>query len=116
MLGRKLKCSFCGRNETQVGRLIAGPKVFICDTCIRVCSEILDASPESVHRNDASDAAMLAALVPALASVEATRKVLNAQVAALRERGVSWEAIGQALGVTRQAAWERFSRETPAAR
>jgi hypothetical protein len=30
----------------------------------------------------------------------------------LRERGVSWERIASALGVSRQAAWERFSRES----
>jgi biotin operon repressor len=35
--------------------------------------------------------------------------VLQSQVETLRRRGVSWEAIGSALGVSRQAAWERFS-------
>jgi hypothetical protein len=35
--------------------------------------------------------------------------VLQAQVEALRKRGASWDAIGSALGISRQAAWERFS-------
>jgi biotin operon repressor len=35
--------------------------------------------------------------------------VLQTQVETLRQRGISWEAIGGALGVSRQAAWERFS-------
>jgi biotin operon repressor len=35
--------------------------------------------------------------------------VLQSQVETLRRRGVSWDAIGRALGTSRQAAWERFS-------
>jgi biotin operon repressor len=42
------------------------------------------------------------------ATVAATRTVLQAQIEELR-RNVSWEAIGKALGISRQAAWERFS-------
>ena len=34
-------CSFCGKQQDQVQRLIAGPAVFICDECIQVCNEIL---------------------------------------------------------------------------
>ena len=52
---------------------------------------------------------LLECLAPSLATVEATRQVLQAQVDALRQRGVSWDAIGKSLGVSRQAAWERFS-------
>jgi ATP-dependent Clp protease ATP-binding subunit ClpX len=37
------------------------------------------------------------------------RNVLQQQVETLRKRGVSWADIGAALGVSRQAAWERFS-------
>lgn len=40
---KKLCCSFCGKTEDMVRKLIAGPKdVFICDECIDICSEILD--------------------------------------------------------------------------
>jgi hypothetical protein len=38
--GRQV-CSFCGKHQDQVRRLIAGPGVFICDECIQVCNEIL---------------------------------------------------------------------------
>ena len=41
--------------------------------------------------------------------MEATRAVLQAMIEELRQRKVSWEAIGKALGISRQAAWERFS-------
>lgn len=37
----KLKCSFCGKTQNQVRKLIAGPNVYICDQCIELCSEIL---------------------------------------------------------------------------
>jgi hypothetical protein len=38
---RLLSCSFCGKNERDVERLIAGPKVHICDACVDACIEIL---------------------------------------------------------------------------
>ena len=38
----QLKCSFCGKFQDQVKRLIAGPGVYICDECIELCSEIID--------------------------------------------------------------------------
>ena len=38
----KLFCSFCGKSQSQVGKLIAGPGVYICDECVRLCSDILN--------------------------------------------------------------------------
>ena len=38
---KQLKCSFCGKPQSQVNRLVAGPGVYICDECIQVCQEIL---------------------------------------------------------------------------
>ena len=37
-----LKCSFCGKTQDQVRKLIAGPEVYICDECVDLCNEILD--------------------------------------------------------------------------
>ena len=45
MSGKKddiLKCSFCGKTQDQVTRLIAGPGVYICDQCVELCSEIME--------------------------------------------------------------------------
>ena len=39
---RNIKCSFCGKSQDAVERIIAGPGVFICDECIKVCSNILE--------------------------------------------------------------------------
>lgn len=38
----RLKCSFCGKTQDQVKKLIAGPDVYICDECVELCNEILD--------------------------------------------------------------------------
>ncbi len=40
--GSRLKCSFCGKTQDQVKKLIAGPEVYICDECVDLCNEILD--------------------------------------------------------------------------
>ena len=37
----QLKCSFCGKSKQQVGKLIAGPGVYICDECVEFCNEII---------------------------------------------------------------------------
>ncbi len=40
--GEKLKCSFCGKSQEQVRKLVAGPGVYICDECIELCTEIIE--------------------------------------------------------------------------
>ncbi len=40
--GDHLFCSFCGKNQQEVKKLIAGPAVYICDECIQLCSEIIE--------------------------------------------------------------------------
>ena len=108
--GRTLRCSFCGKTHTQVSKLVAGPKVHICDACVATCNKILEATPASfLGWDEMSDEQLLGSLRPCLATVEATRQVLQTHIDTLRKRGVSWAAIGESLGVSRQAAWERFS-------
>ncbi|GIM27553.1 ATP-dependent Clp protease ATP-binding subunit ClpX [Clostridium polyendosporum] len=52
---KQLRCSFCGKNQDQVKRLIAGPGVYICDECIELCSEIIaDEFEESVQFDSSS--------------------------------------------------------------
>ena len=38
---KSLFCSFCGKNQHEVKKLIAGPSVFICDECIDLCNDII---------------------------------------------------------------------------
>ena len=108
---RSLRCSFCDKTEKQVSRLIAGAKGHICDACLGVCNKIIEATPSafSTGWHAMTDEQLLDSLAPCNATVEATRQILQVQVNTLRERGTSWEAIGKSLGVSRQAAWERFS-------
>src|SRR5258708_26562320 len=40
--GELVKCSFCGKSQKQVKKLIAGPGVYICDECIDLCNEIIE--------------------------------------------------------------------------
>lgn len=42
-------CSFCGRTEESVEKLISGPNVYICDKCVRLCTGILDKKTTSTH-------------------------------------------------------------------
>ena len=39
--GKLLFCSFCGKNQNEVRRLIAGPSVYICDECVDLCNDII---------------------------------------------------------------------------
>src|ERR1700677_4066647 len=43
----QLLCSFCGKSQRQVKKLIAGPGVYICDECIDLCNEIIDEEPSA---------------------------------------------------------------------
>ena len=49
---RQLKCSFCGKNQEQVRRLIAGPNVYICDECVELCDEIIQEEIEDTAEED----------------------------------------------------------------
>ncbi len=51
----QLQCSFCGKSQSQVRKLIAGPGVYICDECIELCNEIIDeefSSPDVLKDDD----------------------------------------------------------------
>lgn len=39
---KEYRCSFCGKNHNQVKRLIAGPDIYICDECVKLCQDIID--------------------------------------------------------------------------
>ncbi len=60
----RLKCSFCGKTQDQVKKLIAGPEVYICDECVDLCNEILD---EEFFETKETDADALE--VPSLADI-----------------------------------------------
>jgi hypothetical protein len=108
-----LLCSFCGKNNEQVAKLIAGPGVYICDECVGLCDNILANKPLPTFkdRDEFSDDELLAEMVRVHASHQQVDDGVAAIVQRLRGREVSWARIGDALGMTRQSAWERFSGE-----
>lgn len=106
----KLFCSFCRKSAKEVSSLIAGPGVHICGDCVKTCNSILGGLPSDGFAGwDAlADDKLLDNLERSEAAFEASRTVLQQQIDVLRKRDVSWQKIGEALGVSRQAAWERF--------
>jgi len=49
--GTSCCCSFCGKNQDEVGKLVAGPNVYICDECINLCNEIVEDAADD-EQND----------------------------------------------------------------
>lgn len=52
---KQIKCSFCGKSQEQVRRLIAGPDVYICDECIELCHNIVDDDVDLFEEYDFSE-------------------------------------------------------------
>ena len=48
----KIRCSFCGKTQDEVRRIVAGPGVYICDECVLLCQEIVSDDVDSVSRGD----------------------------------------------------------------
>ena len=48
-LGR-LRCSFCGKSAAEVSKLVAGPRVYICDACVAVASRLMEGDPHDDGR------------------------------------------------------------------
>ncbi|MGF1576917.1 MAG: ATP-dependent protease ATP-binding subunit ClpX [Cyanophyceae cyanobacterium] len=84
-----LKCSFCGKSQEQVRKLIAGPGVYICDECVDLCNEILDeelydgggrpaATPATPPRKETAAAKKSAGrALPALGDLPKPREILG---------------------------------------
>lgn len=108
-----LHCSFCGKDRKKAGPLVAGPAVHICEACVGLCNQILAGDRTAAFDGWAAltDDELLAALPASAAAADAVETKLRHHVSLLKERGLSWERIATALGITRQAAWERFSEQ-----
>jgi len=112
-----LRCSFCGKTQHEVKALVAGPGVAICEACVELCNGVIAAIPEGAERKPVKanwlDAYPTERMLFMLGGMEKVygdvSDRLRHSVDVLRSRKVSWAAIGKALGVSRQAAWERFS-------
>jgi ATP-dependent Clp protease ATP-binding subunit ClpX len=108
---KRLCCSFCGKSEREVAKLVAGPSVYICDACVEACRLYMSgetALPRDFDPANWPTERLLEVLGPLNATSEAHRRHLGDVVDALRTREISWAKIGEQLGVSRQTAWERF--------
>ena len=110
-------CSFCGKSNTEVERLVAGPGVFICNECVELALMVVEdaasATPEEAIRRRAAYQdpstedlfTMLPALIKSADRVEAE---LAFSVNRLRARGAGWHAIADAVGLSVGATRRRF--------
>lgn len=106
-------CSFCGRQGAEDTRFIGGLGAMMCVECLEHYHAQLQspASLEVLRRppwESMSDVELLAVLPQILRTAEQVNSFASEWVGLLRERKISWSAIGNVLGVSRQAAWERF--------
>ena len=112
-----LKCSFCGKSQDQVRKLIAGPGVYICDECIDLCNEILDEElvDSQGNRGQAADSSRKAAPAakksgkpaPTLASIPKPQQIKSF----LDEQVVGQEAAKKVMSVAvynhyKRLAWQ----------
>lgn len=109
-------CSFCGKPNTEVAALVAGPGVYICDECVSLCQQVIADRPATVPRlmpwQQATDLEAVLENLPRIARAAGlVEETLTGWVRRARELGGTWARIGEALSVTRQSAWARFSGE-----
>src|SRR5689334_25369115 len=88
-----LYCSFCGKSQHEVRKLIAGPSVFICDECIELCNDII--------REEGSTAEATRADKNKLPTPHEIREILDQYVIGQRseERRVGKECSGRWAGI-----------------
>ncbi len=112
-LPKTLHCGFCGKSQHQVEKLIAGPYVFVCSECVALCHTIVTGGPLPDHAEfkplERPTDELLSLIGSVSHTAEASANFLQSVVDTLREREVSWAAIAEPLGVSRQSVWERFS-------
>ena len=106
-------CSFCGKANSDVKKLIAGPGVYICDQCVALCAEILaevEAHPDSVPGSTQPSSERLLAWLPSMArTLRSVEGDIAAKVRRLRDEGAPWARIADALGMSEAEVAERFS-------
>ena len=62
--GDTLRCSFCGKSQEEVRKLIAGPQVYVCDECVELCNEIMMEEWNEERKREAKPSQKLACSLP----------------------------------------------------
>lgn len=116
---RSKHCSFCGEpGDPETRRVAGGLGAFICEHCVAHHHSVL--WDEDVYRSRMTEDALpwmrmstteLLAVIPLISQTSAQVDAFLVEwIELARSRGISWAEIGKVLGVSRQAAWERFAR------
>jgi hypothetical protein len=110
-----VQCSFCGKSQHEVSKIVAGPGVYICNECVHLSNEIVaeeEAKPSTEEPTEPlSTEVMLTRLKGTATTLTRVEADMRRKVAAARGRGVGWDAIGAALRLSPQDAEERFGLE-----
>jgi len=112
-------CSFCGKQGRKGMRFAGGLGAMICEECVGHYYEVLH-SPELAASEakppweSMSDAEMLSTIPLISKTADQVADFLIEWIQMVRARDLSWASVGAALGVSRQAAWERFAARNPA--
>lgn len=107
-------CSFCGLVGAEHTKFAGGLGAMMCVDCLEYYHEVFASAERSASItrppwDDMMDAELLDKLPLIAMSAEQVNEFLRQWVALLRSRNISWAEIGKVMGVSRQAAWERFS-------
>lgn len=111
------KCSFCGHGKDDQRDLVAGPGVYICSDCVKLCDLLLQARREQAHQPpydaDPDTGELNMALVGIIMGSDSDVKVMQGAAEALKELGVSYEATVASAHRTpeRAAEWARTAAE-----
>lgn len=112
---KEMHCSFCRKSQVEVAMLIAGPGVHICSECVALCETVVAENkgkplgpPEKLFQDYHPTEALLKRLNAHNDAFAFIERAMQDIIDILRERAVTWAQIGEALGVSRQAAWKRF--------
>lgn len=116
-------CSFCGVQGTDETTFAGGLGAMMCHDCVTFFHDKFGSaeglrsislrSMPQLPWDEMSDTEILAKLPMIAATATQVTWFLGDWVQLARDRGLSWTEIGQALGVSRQAAWERFAKGRP---
>lgn len=103
-------CSFCGKPNTAVERLVAGAGVYICNECVEL-SAMLVADAAQAGAGDRSTEDILARLPALVRGADQIENELTGWIRQLTARGTDWQVIADAVGMSIDDARRRFGAQ-----
>lgn len=115
------RCSFCGKAGKRGDRFAGGLGAMVCETCVGHFHDMFASSRRTEEASEPpwdrmTDAELLAAIPEIARTADQVDEFLVEWVELARSRKISWAQIGKAMGVSRQAAWERFAQRVESVR